>query len=581
MTNSLGCDSTIILELYQSSIVLSLLKSDEYCTSGNGSITANVSGGIGSYSFSINGGASSSNNVFSGLSAGNYSILAADSTGCSASQAISIVDLSGPSIDSTIFSNISCTNANDGSIQIFASSPNTVQFSIDSGLTFQNTNLFSNLSAGIYHVAIKDTNCTVFGSLDSIVNPAEIIISYLIQPNCPPCTCNSSIDFSSTTGGTGNLSYSIDSGASFQANPLFAGLCAGTYDIVIKDANNCSKSQQITINSTTPLSVVISLNDPSCNGFSDGQIQLISSGGTGNVSVSLNGGVPSSNNLFSNLSSGVYNFTLTDSCSCLIDTTVTLTDPTAIEIDTVLITDELCFGNCTGFIEINSPSAVSYVLSGSQNMYSLSSNFDSLCSGNYMVYVENINGCLDSQAITINSPPQLVVSSIPDTLICIGGTVVSSVSASGGTGNIDYFWSNGMTGSVVNWSATNDTSIFSYVIDDAGCYSDTVYQNIQLYPPLSISMPADTFMCNSDTMSIYANVSGGIGSGYSYAWNSGLSDTSYHLVDPIFSINYIVSVTDGCETPAVSGDVYITVYPLPVPDFTVDTLEMCSSYSKF
>ena len=43
LTNSQGCDSTVILELTQTNMTLNLQKTDESCTSGNGSITALLS----------------------------------------------------------------------------------------------------------------------------------------------------------------------------------------------------------------------------------------------------------------------------------------------------------------------------------------------------------------------------------------------------------------------------------------------------------------------------------------------------------------------------------------------------------
>ena len=42
---------------------------------------------------------------------------------------------------------------------------------------------------------------------------------------------------------------------------------------------------------------------------------------------------------------------------------------------------------------------------------------------------------------------------------------------------------------------------------------------------MTLTMSTDTFMCNSDTTLIFALVTGGLGTGYQYSWNSGLSDT--------------------------------------------------------
>ena len=60
-----------------------------------------------------------------------------------------------------------------------------------------------------------------------------------------------------------------------------------------------------------------------------------------------------------------------------------------VSLSDVLINDEICFGDCMGQIEINSPTAVTYLLVGNQIINSLSPNFDSLCSGTYMVFAEN------------------------------------------------------------------------------------------------------------------------------------------------------------------------------------------------
>ena len=98
-----------------------------------------------------------------------------------------------------------------------------------------------------------------------------------------------------------------------------------------------------------------------------------------------------------------------------------------------------------------------------------------------------------------------------DTTICIGGTVLQGYII-GGTGNIDYFWS-GSTGSLINWSTLNDTSIYAFGVDDVGHQIQCL--KCISFPPL-LTMSSDTFMCNSDTTLIFANVSGGIGTGYQY-----------------------------------------------------------------
>ena len=215
------------------------------------------------------------------------------------------------------------------------------------------------------------------------------------------------VDLSTSSGGTGALNYSIDNGVSFQSNATFFNVCAGNYDIIITDQQGCNKSQSFTIQALPNINVSVVSNDPNCFGFFDGDITLNITGGTGSAQVSLNGGPLSSSTQYTNLSSGNYNFTISDSCGCFIDTMVTLNDPIQVQIDSVLINDEICFGDCMGQIEINSPTAVTYLLVGNQIFNSLSPNFDSLCSGTYMVFAENASGCLDSAIVDVSSPPKL------------------------------------------------------------------------------------------------------------------------------------------------------------------------------
>ena len=576
LTNSQGCDSTIILELTQSNMTLNLQKTDESCTSGNGSIFTSVLGGNAPYSFSLNGGPSTSNNSFNNLSAGNYTVDVIDNSGCTASEVISLFNLAGPAIDSVIFQNPSCSDSLNGTIAIYGSTGVILQYSIDSGYTYQNSNSFSNLSDGNYHIFISDGLCTVSYPVINLTIPQAINIKYTTQVNCPPCSCNTVVDVSNTTGGSGILTYSVDNGNTNQTSPYFFNVCAGNYTILVTDQQGCIKTKAFSIQSLPTINLNVTSTNPTCFGSSDGSVGFNISGGSGSPLVSLNGAQPSLITQYNNLSSGNYNFIVSDSCGCSVDTTISLTDPTQVQIDTILITDEICFGDCLGQINVNSSTANSYFLSTNQALINYSSNFDSLCAGTYTVYALNTIGCLDSATVDILSPSDLTFSNFStDTTVCIGGTITSQANILGGTGNIDYFWSDGSTGSLSNWMTNSDTSIYVYGVDDVGCYSDTMIQNVYLHPPIALTMSTDTFMCNSDTTLIFASVMGGLGTGYQYSWNSGLSDTSHHLVYPLYSKNYTVTVHDACETPPASGSVYITVFPLPPADFTVDINEGC------
>jgi len=80
--------------------------------------------------------------------------------------------------------------------------------------------------------------------------------SAAIVAQAPLChnQSNGSISITSVTGGSAPYLYSIN-GQAFVANPLFAGLSAGTYSLEIEDANGCRWETSITLDNPPALSI--------------------------------------------------------------------------------------------------------------------------------------------------------------------------------------------------------------------------------------------------------------------------------------------------------------------------------------
>lgn len=550
---------------------------DESCGNNNGSITLAPTGGNGLVNYSLNTGTFQSSPSFTNLQAGSYSLTMQDVNSCTYSSNVSLINLPSPIFDSVHFINPTCDGNTDGSIEIFANGT-AVTYSIDGGITYQNSNSFLNLDSGVYSIYINNANnCVVPCLVDTLVAPPPLtIVSAFTDVICND-SCDGSIDLSLSIGGVGALSYSIDSGATSNNSAIFNNLCAGIYFIQVSDTNNCIATFSDTINEPTQLSLTIQSTDPSCFGFSDGTVTLIPAGGTAlnNYNISWMNGTSSAVTYYNNLSSGTYSFSVIDDNGCILDSLINIVDPVAITIDTVLVSPENCEGDCLGSVEINSPLAVGYSVQGAQTYFSLLPFFDSLCSGTYTIFVENSFGCQDSTIINVTSPPALVVVPQQDTTICIGGSAALFYPITGGIGTISYNWSNGYVGDTLAISPNTDTTIQVFGQDANGCNSDTSIVNIQLYSPLILNLNSDTAICFTDTLLIEALVTGGIGPNYTFNWNNSLSDTSFHSVVPDSSTTYILSVSDGCETPSVTDSFYVSLNPIPVPDFTVDQLSGC------
>ena len=204
----------------------------------------------------------------------------------------------------------------DGSITIYASGGTPpLEFSIDTGTTFQLSNTFDSLAAGIYSIIIRDSlNCTItiFVTVTNFAAPV-IWVDTIINVSCNGYS-NGSIGVSSS-GGTPPYQYSID-GSPFQTNSSFTGLTAGSYLITVKDTNGCIKSID-SVETTEPalLTGNLSKTDESSPGANDGTASVLMSGGTPPYTYSWNPGGQTTPSI-SGLTSDVYTVTVSDTNGC-------------------------------------------------------------------------------------------------------------------------------------------------------------------------------------------------------------------------------------------------------------------------
>jgi len=141
----------------------------------NGSISIMASGGTGTKTYSKNNGATfQGSTLFSNLSVGTYSVKVRDANGClSASSAIVITQNAGITFTTSIVNATGCT-ATNGKISVTGSGGSGYfNYSKDSGVTYQSSNIFNSLLNGIYKVRVKD-----------VLNCYSNISNVLVRPVC-------------------------------------------------------------------------------------------------------------------------------------------------------------------------------------------------------------------------------------------------------------------------------------------------------------------------------------------------------------------------------------------------------------
>jgi hypothetical protein len=109
----------------------------------------------------------------------------------------------------------------------------------------------------------------------------------------------------------------------------------------VTDANGCSSTTSVNI--TEPSAIVTSVlqNNVTCNGGTDGSIDLTVTGGTAPYTFDWNNGTYTTEDI-SGLSPGQYAGAITDANGCSVNQTVTITEPSALVATLSIANDTAC-----------------------------------------------------------------------------------------------------------------------------------------------------------------------------------------------------------------------------------------------
>lgn len=210
--------------------------------------------------------------------------------------------------------------------------------------------------------------------------------------------CNGSISMSAT----GATQFSSDNGVTFQPGGNFNSLCPGTYNLVAETAIGCQVTSTATITEPTALTLPTSFIDVSCFGTCDGSAIVAPQGGTAPYSYSWSSGggnIPAINNLCAN----TYTVTVTDGNGCSANATIVVSGPPAVTVDNTSSTPETCPGDCDGTVTVNATNATQYSIDGGVTFQG-TNTFSNLCTGNYNIVIEDINGCQDNGTASVANP---------------------------------------------------------------------------------------------------------------------------------------------------------------------------------
>jgi len=546
VTNNSNCITIVSDTINQPAEILANPVVDGLDCNGDcdGQITLVPSGGTGGYTFAWQTGPTTA--TISSLCAGSYIVDVSDSSGCTITDTI---DIQAPVAltFTTGQTEPSCNGDCDGTATVTVSggiSPYTYAWD-DIGT--QSTSTAVGLCAGTYNVIVTDDSlCTTTTSF-TLTEP--VALTATVTPT--DATCNSDCDGTATAtpaGGTAPYDYLWDD-ISVQTTQTATSLCAGSYNVIVGDANNCSVTMPVTINEPVLVTFTTVATDISCSGSCNGSIVITAAGGTGSYSYSIdNGNTFQASNTFSSLCAGSYDVVVIDSLGCSsVPQNTTINAPSQITATTSFFPADCNVANgAATIVPSGGTPGYTYVwMDAALNpIGQTTATAINLAAAIYIVDVTDANGCVAQFSVTVSNVNSPTLAGITTDVNCSGDC----------TGAIDVTTSGGNPPYVFNWvpdgQTTEDISnlcaggYLIQVTDTAGCIN---FQNFTINEPnsLSASFSVNNSSCGLCDGSSTVTASGGT-SPFNFIWSNGDVTAT---ADSLCSGAYMVQITDasGCN----------------------------------
>lgn len=556
VSDKMGCLKTSSVAITEpTGITISFSKSDISCNgANNGQVTAAASGGTGTYLYSWMPIGSTSATC-SALSAGTYTVVIADAvnSNCTAQSTVTITQ---PAVlNSTITqTGTSCFGIADGKSTVTISGGSPVY-------TYSWSNGASNVTAGLtssitglttqtYSVSITDGNGCATSKSISITQPTIMNTGTSVKQ--ASCGKSDGKVWVTATGGTGLYTYSWS--PAFGIADTLKGLSAGTFYVVVTDANGCSQKDTATIMLSTVIKTKLSQVPATCYGRNNGQVIDTVSGGSGAYLFNWSPGGSTNPNPI-NLAPGMYTVTVRDAAlvTCFKIDSVLVTEPPAISINPT-ITKTACTGNnnyvATANVSGGTPGYLyTWSFGGSNPVES------NLSPGTYVLQVQDSNGCDTASifSITGSSTPFILPPSVVNPK-CNFPNGSIAISIFGGVNPYTYSW--GPSVSISDSAKNVSAGIYSLTVTDA--YNCTNTRTItvvasSLPPNLTMSgTPAGCFGASTGSATAVAKAGS---PPYTYSWSPSGTPTS--TITGQSSGTYIVTVTDS-KSCTVTGTASIS-----------------------
>ena len=508
-----------------------------------GAMNITAAGGTLPYSYSWSNGATSV--AISQLTTGNYSVVVTDVNGCTAAYGNLVAEPAASLNVTETHTAVACFGNASGSIDLTISNgtPGYTYLWSDGNTDEDRINLIT----GNYSVTATDANGCTFPLSINIQQPAATLNAAATLTNI---LCNSNSTGSvqlNTTGGTTPYLYAWSNGSTTSD---IQNLVAGTYSVIVTDANNCTFQDSYTLTEpVAAISISATTQQVSCTGISNGAITLAVNGGTPAYTYSWNSGATTRD--LTALPAASYTVTVTDANNCSATHTVNLSQPLEVLAVTGNIKDANCIYGILGNVVI-SPTGGTLPYTFIWSNGNTSQNLNNVLPGSYLVTVTDANGCVAGQEFLIADLSTLTVQANGNTTVCVGNTVTIAAQFSQPvTAGLQWHYNGApLIGSNTASFTTPVAGTYTLIATTAcGSYTSNSIE-VAVRSLNSVMISSEAIICPGESVQLTA------GGGVEYSWSpgAGLNDSTSAnpVASPTTTTEYSVLVKDdfGCTARA-------------------------------
>ena len=492
--------------------------------STEGGIVLDVLGGTAPYTYLWSNGATTDSLL---AAPGEHQVMVTDDRGCTLQQTFTLAT-PAPIVAQVTSVPPSCHGNADGVLMVSAQGGSgTYTYAWSHGVQGPQVQA----AAGTYSVLITDAFGCVVQQEVELTAPPALGLQVVVQQ----VSCAGGADGSATVMPVGGTAPHVFAWSTGESTPQLVA-AAGTYQVVVTDANGCEAVEEVTIEQAVALSADITVQLSGCADAAQGTVVAEATGGVAPYGHAWSTGALGAQ---ATLPSGVHQVTITDANGCQWVQDVEVSVPAPLEVE-VAVQPVSCAGLADGLLNA--------VPSGGVGPYQFAWSMGTTeaqavaPAGVHVLTLTDAAGCSVQLAATVTAPGPIEAEVIAQPASCAGlANGTASLVVAGGVAPYTQLWSTGASGPQFMGAAGS----YGVVITDAnGCQVERSFM-LQEPDPITADAYVEATSCPSSDdgqISVWAN---GGQAPYQFLWSNGMEGSNIQVQAGAYQV--VVRDAQGCE----------------------------------